>query len=491
MKGKFNMKKFLFLFSALALMLSSCQGNSIPSIDSSSQSDSTLTPSEPSISESTSETPSESVSESTSDSTSEEPAEKSVIPDGVYELELNYTTCGLSEDTSIGTGNLEYSILSDESDKIYDKFQANWGSNVYRQIYNGNIYIVFGNSGVASATFTVPDNVTIARVTIDINGTYENQVLEDGSTTIEPTLSEGTSGILYTYEGFSGKEITISNPSTYYVNIYSIHFTLLVGEWPSATSISVDKGGADEASALAIIYSENLTANVEIGPSIAKQGFTAVASDSSLVDIAINGMKVTISPKNNANSEAFSITYTSSEVASVSVIKWYKIVANSKTEAALPSGTYTVTLNYQAASPYLPTNNSADPITIDMEIKADDAQHSYPSLEFLFSTGAHQSITYKEYHLAANGTLTITAPENATISKMSIDWWKYDNGAITYGSGSEGSGFTKTNGTSSSNSGSLMKNYTFTGEASNIVKIRNTYSGRCSIFSVSVTLTVA
>lgn len=106
---------------------------------------------------------------------------------------------------------------------------ATFSSNVAKYTKDGVDFLAFNKKTDTSeyATMLLNDSKGIAKILIDVSGTYENLKVYAGTdntgTLITATSATGTNGKVWTYIlPASATQVYVENPTTYYVNIYSI-----------------------------------------------------------------------------------------------------------------------------------------------------------------------------------------------------------------------------------------------------------------------------
>lgn len=237
-----------------------------------------------------------------------------------------------------------------------------------------------------------------------------------------------------------------------------------------------------------ITYGYTSKVSVDISPALAEQDLTITVQEGAPFTVSeVSNASVTITPTVNATSEVYTVKFAATSNLEVNATAYVKVLESKAVETDLPNGTYTVVVN-KGNSAALGTEYTTEEVNIEYTILANTSSANYPTLVGAWTAGNRQNPSYDEIDVNKGAGVVFTAPDNAKITNIALDFYRFENIKVYDGTDTT-TAIVATDLPASSQGGSLNKNYALSGD-NNVVTLVNDSTYSNSVFTFTLTVVV-
>lgn len=241
-------------------------------------------------------------------------------------------------------------------------------------------------------------------------------------------------------------------------------------------------------SPIEITYGYTSKVSVDISPALAEQDLTITVQEGAPFTVSeVSNASVTITPTVNATSEVYTVKFAATSNPEVSATTYVKVLESTAVATDLPNGTYSVVVN-KGNSAALGTEYTTEGVNVEYTILANTSSANYPTLVGAWTAGNRQNPGYDEIDVNKGAGVVFTAPDNAKITNIALDFYKFENIKVYDGTDTT-TAIVGTDLPASSQGGSLNKNYALSGD-NNVVTLLNDSTYSNSVFTFTLTVVV-
>lgn len=356
----------------------------------------------------------------------------SALADGLGKTTVGYKATGLTSTalTAPSTLTMSYDGATDTATTCYEKLFVTFGTGSYDNSKYGE-WMVAMNGGTLSLDAGTRKVETLS---FDIYKTTAFKVYagaDDTATEIEPTISTGTKGNLYSYDINSAKVFVKVTDTAYDLSIYSMMVNVRFGERPTPTSVAVSANkkslaAGDKATvSLSKVLPDDASKKVTWSLTKTEGVVASISSESgSETEVSID-----------ATSATGSVTVTATSVADNTKAGSATIPVLSA--SALKDGAHSGTVTY--TNSYLSSSAAAAAVTALVSTTTDSNTVYNEKGSIVFSAGCYNDNSNKEIMIPkSTGTIASKGVLSGEATTLTLDCYKYNNLKVYAGTDATG-----------------------------------------------------